>query len=155
MIQLCSNSWGRLFPVSHASLGIILEYQLRTSLISLQQSLMVLLWLNGVKFLQPGSRSLISNLPSSVLSTYLWLTYKRLCNLPYDLPDLSVCTLHTNVLSRDLLPSLRLLHHRLGIHQAETIQVADWRKQQKVTGSQAELLDCFWLRTVRQKRVTS
>lgn len=45
------------------------------------------------------------------------------------LPDLSVCTLHTDVLSRDLLPSLRLLHHCLSIHQTKAVQVADCRKQ--------------------------
>lgn len=44
------------------------------------------------------------------------------------LPYLSVRALHTDVLSGDLLPSLRLLHHRLGIHQTKAVKVADCRK---------------------------
>lgn len=45
------------------------------------------------------------------------------------LPDLSVCTLHADMLSRNLLPSLCLLHHCLCIHQTKAIQVADCKKQ--------------------------
>lgn len=57
------------------------------------------------------------------------------------LPDLSVCALHTDVLRRDMLPLLCLLHHRLSVHQTEAVQVADCRKRCKVTADQTATID--------------
>lgn len=77
----------------------------------------------------------------STLCLCMWVC-ECVCVWPY-LPYLTVSALHTDVLSRDLSPSLGLLHHGFSIHQTKTVQVADCSEQERIFTIVYACYDCI------------
>lgn len=72
-----------------------------------------------------------------LFSPHCLLAYLIACapsDCDYAAPDLSVGGLHADLLGGDVLPLLRLLHHRLSIHKAKAVQVADCRNKECFSG---------------------